>query len=360
MNRQDLRQLIDHRSPNSVSILARTHRTSPDNKRDPIQVKNLVNQAKERLLAENERRAIAPLLSRIDELVDEIDWPHALDGLAIFASDSLCAVQYLPFEVENRVIIDETFATRDVVHALSRSPRYRVVVLSEKPTRLYEGVRDDLEEVVDHGFPMVHEGRGGERPLMGGPGVNVSQQRDDAHRQFFRKVDAGLAAAMAGDPTPLVVVGVTRYHAFFDEVSAHTGKVIASLTGAHDKTPAHELGRMAWPEVDKALKERAQAWIGKVNEAVGANRVSSGLVQVWRAAAEGRGATVVVDANYAQPARLSDDGLDLTLVDDPTPMDVLDDAVDDVIELVLQKGGEVVFVDGGLDRHDRIALLLRF
>jgi predicted transcriptional regulator len=40
---------------------------------------------------------------------------------------------------------------------------------------------------------------------------------------------------------------------------------------------------------------------------------------------------------------------------------MIDDAVDEVIEIVLAKGGRVVFVeDGALNDHKHIALILRY
>jgi predicted transcriptional regulator len=40
---------------------------------------------------------------------------------------------------------------------------------------------------------------------------------------------------------------------------------------------------------------------------------------------------------------------------------VVDDAVDEIISLVLEKGGRVVFVDdGALPQHQRIAVMLRY
>jgi len=39
----------------------------------------------------------------------------------------------------------------------------------------------------------------------------------------------------------------------------------------------------------------------------------------------------------------------------------IDDAVDELLETVLQKGGRVVFVDDGtLNQHGRIAAILRY
>jgi hypothetical protein len=70
---------------------------------------------------------------------------------------------------------------------------------------------------------------------------------------------------------------------------------------------------------------------------------------------------LLVEENYHQPARIAADGVTLTLVDDPTPPDVVDDAVDEIISLVLEKGGRVVFVDdGALPQHQRIAVMLRY
>jgi hypothetical protein len=44
----------------------------------------------------------------------------------------------LPFRVKPRAVIDETFATRDLVYAFNRAPPYRVLLLGQKLT-LYDG-----------------------------------------------------------------------------------------------------------------------------------------------------------------------------------------------------------------------------
>jgi hypothetical protein len=95
--------------------------------------------------------------------------------------------------------------------------------------------------------------------------------------------------------------------------------------------------------------------------AVGLQRAASTLGEVWHLARLGRGKVLVVEEGYHRPARLNEwEQLDLN-VEDPTAPGVLDDAVDEVIETVLAKGGEVVFVeDGELAFHDRISLILRY
>jgi hypothetical protein len=359
MNRSDVIALQGHRGYPMVSVIAPTHRNSPDNKADPVVVRNLVDQAKERVLVEQTKREAAAVLEQLDELVDRVDWAHTLDGLALFASADHAELHYLPIAVRGRVVIDETFATRDLVAALARSKRYRVLVLSEKPTRLYDGVRDDLEEHVGDGFPKVHKGPGGATALPGG-NVNASTVRQEAHMSFFREIDAALGQLLAQDPTPVVVVGVTRYLGYYNKLTSHGDRIIATLEGSHDRTPAHELGKRVWALVEAELDAAAQAKIKELDAAESAGRLSSGLVQAWRAAAEGRGAHLLVDEGYEQAATLDDTGMVLTLTDDRDAPGVIDDAIDELIELVIAKGGEVTFVNGGLDKQQRVALMLRY
>jgi hypothetical protein len=80
MNRRDPLDLQTHRAHPSPSILLPTHRTAPDNRRDPILLKNLVTEATNRLEAEAGKRGAAPLLRTLEAQVAGVDLQHALDG----------------------------------------------------------------------------------------------------------------------------------------------------------------------------------------------------------------------------------------------------------------------------------------
>jgi hypothetical protein len=267
----------------------------------------------------------------------------------------------LPFTLKARVNVGETFLTRDLVFAMNRTPRYWTLVLSEKPTRLYAGTRDDLIEIQDGGFPSVHEGPGGEQSLPGGFGIKKSAYRDEYHRQFFRQIDAALKPFMADDPLPLAVVGVVRFLAFFNEVTDYKDSILTTLQGSHDKTSPHELGKLVWPLVKDAFTEQRQQELSELNRAVGERRFASAIGEVWRLASEGRGQLLLVEEGFHFPARVDETGRHLTPADDVTAPDVIDDAVDEIIETVLSKQGRVVFVENGqLEMHQRIALTLRY
>jgi hypothetical protein len=360
ISRVELRRLQSHSEYPSISILAPTHRTAPANQRDPVVVKNLVTLAVNRLSAEFKKREVDPLVKKLNKLVADIDWSHTEEALALFVSRDVALSVSLPFRVKARVGIDASFATRDLVFTLNRAPRYRVLVLTEKPTRLFDATTNVLTEHTKKPFPMIHKGAGGASKLPGGQGINRSGVRDDAHRQFFRQVDEAIEAIEKEDPLPLVVVGVDRYLAFFQEVTKNPDAIIGLLAGSHDNPSPSALGKQVWPifQAGSTLK-RTRALI-RLKEAVSVNRHASGIIQVWRAAFEKRCQILLVEADFEYPADVDETGASLAPYTGRGSA-ALDDAVDDVIEKVLADGGEVFFYEPGvLDLHQRIAAVLRY
>ncbi|NTU79011.1 MAG: hypothetical protein HGA45_06355 [Chloroflexales bacterium] len=362
MNKQDILALAAARAYPCLTITLPTHRTTPDNRQDPIRLKNLMGEAARRLADEQGKRESAVVLQSLERLAETIDHERNLDGLVIFVSAAVAHAEHVPFTLPERVIVDARFFTRDLVYAYNRSPRYWVLALSEQPTRLFAAVRDDLEELtVGSPFPMTHAGRGGARPLPNDPAINASQLRDEHHRGFFRAVDQALGAYLTADPLPVALVGVDRYLAFFREVTGHSEQIVTTLTGNHDQTSAHDLGRLVWPLVRESLAVRRTAIFSELEAAVGGQRSASTLGEAWRFAQEGRGATLVVEEGYHEPATVDPSGLHLLLDGEASGPAALDDAVDATIAAVLEKGGRVVFVDDGtLAAHGRIALILRY
>jgi hypothetical protein len=357
ITRHDLKELQALTKVPALSILLPTHRTSPDNKQDPIRVKNLVREAKDRLSTEFSARDLEPLLKNLDTLVDDIDYTYALDGLALFVSHDLAKKFYLPFTVPQRVVIDQTFATRDLVYGLHRAQRYWVFLLSQNASRLLAGTGDTLEEVFDGSFPIEMTGPGGTTAL---PYDSDSAYLDDRHRRFFQQVDRAFTAYAEDDTRPLILGGVIRQISFFQEVSEYTSQVAGTISGNFDKATVSEMVPEVWPFVQEVRdRQRADA-LAALDAAMGEGKVVSAIEEVWRLANEGRGKLLLVEKGYHVPAVVDERG-GLQVVEAKGGTDVMDDAVDEIIEAVLAKGGEVMLMDDdALPDHRHIALTLRY
>lgn len=360
LSRTELGALQAHRDYPSVTILLPTHRSAPANRQDRIRAKGLVKEATDRLHSEFSKRDVSAVTSNLQSLLKQVDWEHTLDGLALFASRGHASAVTLPFRVRARAVVDETFATRDLVFALNRTPRYRVLVLDEQATRLYDASAAVLDERTAKPFPLIHTGPGGRGRLPGGLGVDSSAVRDEAHRAFFRTADDAVASVQEADRLPLVVVGVERHLASFRAVTHQAEAIAGMLAGSHGRTSAAALGKLVWPVLQAGTTLRRTGALAQLDEAVSAGRSASGIDPVWRAAFEKRCRVLLVEASYEHPADVAPEGDRLLPYSGRGPA-ALDDAVDETIERVLAGGGEVFFYDEGtLDRHQRIAAVLRY
>ena len=359
ITRHDLKELQSMVSVPALSILLPTYRNFPDNKKDPIRVKNLVDDATERLSKEFSQREIEPLLLRLETLASDINYNHTQDGLALFVNHDVAKKFYLPFPVPERVVIDQTFATRDLVYGMHRNLRYWVFLLSQNATRLLAGTGENLEEVFDDNFPMQMTGPAATQPI---PYSADTAYVDDRHRRFFQQVDRAFAtyAQDEPEPLPLILGGVNRQISFFQEVSEYKGEIAGTLTGNFDRATVSELAPDIWELAQSVRQKRHDDALKALDEAMGQQKVVSTIEEVWRLANDGRGKVLLVEKNYHVPAVVTKNG-GLEVVKESGGTDVMDDAVDEIIESVLLKGGEVELMDDGeLTNHQKIALILRY
>ncbi len=240
---------------------------------------------------------------------------------------------------------------------MHRALRYWVLLLSQASTRLLAGTGETLEEVQDQNFPMQMTGPGATTAL---PHEADSAYVDDRHRRFFQQVDGAFTTYAKEESLPLVVGGVDRQISFFQEVSQYTPAIAGTLTGNFDRATPHELTAPVWSIIQSVREAQQTNALRQLDEARGAQKVVSTIEEVWRLAQDGRGKLLLVEKNYHVPAIVTENG-GLELAEQVGGTEVMDDAVDEIIEAVLAKGGAVAMVDdGSLLDEQHIALILRY
>ena len=132
------------------------------------------------------------------------------------------------------------------------------------------------------------------------------------------------------------------------------------MQGSHARTPLPTLARLIRPVIQDYLHSREREALTLLDKRSRAGAVATGMPAVWLAARAERPEMLAVEEGLFYPARVSRDGDLITPADDVEHPDVIDDAVDEVIETVLRRGGWVALVqNGALSASDRIALTLR-
>ena len=338
MNRLLLQDLQRRRSFPSVTVLLNARPGASLDPADVARLDRLVAQAAHRVAAEAPGPVGDEVVDQLRRLaVEQLDGPPPV-AFALCASPEIAVVVRLGQEVRERVVVDDTFATRDLVADLARSARYRVVAVSEQKVRMFLGDRRRLVEVLDDRWPLLREE--GQRPTS-----------------WAREVFDQLRLDHAELPLPAVVAGVERSVRRLGVDGAVM--VVGEVPGNHDRTSASELHALTWPEVDRYLEVDRVRALARLDEARSSRRFAGGIDEVWSLANDGRVDLVLVEESFEVSAHL--DPEHQLLQAHQLGRAVVDDIVDDTIEAVLLRGGRAVLVpDDQLAEHDHIAAVLRY
>lgn len=338
MNRALLADLQRQICYPSVTVLQNTRpgdALHADDATSLIHLADIVDNRLDGDVADETRRAIT---ATIVELIGRASSESPTRALAICVSPQHQAIVRLGREVRSRVIIDDTFATRDMVADANRTASYRVITVSDRKARVLLGDRTRLVEE-----------RGAEWPLLKDDDQNLAQ--------WSRAVSHAVQAIHREFPLPLVVAGVDR--SVRELLKLDGLEPIGTVPGNHDRTGWSDLHHLAWPLIVDWLRTDAARARTSLGVARDQHRYAGGLDEVWDLAQEGRVELLVVEDDYEVAARVRDGRLEPAK--DTWSPDVIDDVIDELIETVLSKGGRAVMVPSGdLADSDRVGAVLRY
>lgn len=345
----------------AVSVLTPTHRREPDKTQDPVRLRNAVTEAKKQLETDpavtRDRRA--DVSRQLDRALAEVDLAHAEDGLVIFAAPGEHQVWSLARSVPERVVLSDTFLTRNLVSAQAAERPFWVLSVSPHHVTLWNGGADRVTEESTAGFPMTRpvENFDPERRMR--IGDTPSTFRDEGTRSFLRGADIAMGKVLREDPRPLYVTGEEAALSLLDEA----GAVAATAVHVPHGGLAHGTRDAVWqavrPVVEAETRRSADGVARELDTARGRRAFAAGVDEVWRSAREGRVRLLAVEENYQVTVR-GDVG-DHLIPAESGETGAREDIVDEIVEQCLETGAEVRFLpDGTLGDADGIAGVLRY
>ncbi|WP_380168874.1 hypothetical protein [Jannaschia sp. R86511] len=340
----------------AVSLLLNTTPGAVMSAQDAATLHALHAEAVARLGGDERAGDTARLLDRLDRLVRDATHSPTAQALAVFAHRSTGSALRLSVPVTDRVVIDPTFATRDLVRALHRTPQHLVLCLTSTQARLFQGA-DELRPVHSHRFPLSNDRD--RRRSASRPGLATADTT-----AFLRIVDRAFGTYLRLHPAPVVLVGEERVVNEYERLSSHLDRCAGTLRANVTTEPLTRIAERVRPLLHTYLLSRQDEALALLERRLWADRAAVGLPAAWLAARHDRPEMLAVEESLFQAARIGADGDTLDLVNDPHQVrddpDVVDDIVDELIELVLRRGGWVALVeDGRLAGNGGVALTLK-
>jgi hypothetical protein len=354
-----------------ISIIVPTHRRSPGRVADKPGTEKLIKYAKEWLRVKYTESDLTSLLQSLDELYKEIDFMHNFEGIGLYVSDHFKMLVQFPFPVEEKVMVGDSFEVRDLLYKQDYGKPYLVLLISENRIRLFRGSWRELEEIKNEHFPRRYE----EEYIYNHPSRSTSYA-GEAHvkdfekdksvleeirfKDFFIKTDDLISKYNSGNNS-IILLGSQKELAWFETVTSHKISIAGKLYGNYDHESLAELAAITWPVMYEHLQQERRQLIDEFIEKSGWEKAISGISRIWQAASEGRALKLIVEKDYRVPGFVGKDDNQLYLHAPAVLHHIVADAVDDLMEMVLEKNGTVTFVDNDLLKdYNRIALITRY
>ncbi|MBA3898717.1 MAG: hypothetical protein H0X62_00670 [Bacteroidetes bacterium] len=342
MLKDKLEKLVSENSKPCVTISMNTHRTHPDNLQDVTVLKNLLKEAKERVISEYDKREASELLEKIESVEQEIDVNHNLDSLHIFLSNTTQEIIKSPWPTaQNMVNVAESFAVRPLIKALNRTEDYLILLVSQSGVSLMHALNDSIiEEIKNDDFPF---------PQTEHFATNLEKLSDGNHvdnlvREFLNKVDKAVVRVNNETGMHCVIVctedNYSRLMQVADKPSVYYGYVKID----YNNTSNHILAKSAYEMVESLQKQRRADAIVEMKEAVGQGKVITDLSEIVRAIKEGRGDLLISHNDFSQAVKMTGE-FSFDLVKDINQPGVIDDITSEIAWEVISKKGRVVFTN---------------
>jgi hypothetical protein len=381
LSKEFIKELLTIEQEPCLSLYMPTHRSHPENLQDPIRFKNLLRQLEESLSQKYSSGEVKKYIEPLEALADDDSlWNHTSNGLAVFSADGLFKVVGLPVSVDELAVVADSFHTKPLRQYMQSTDRYHVLGLSLHDIRLFEGNRHSLTEIElmpdipetitealgddltdKHSTVASYGGTGGESSSMHhGHGGRKDELEKDAER-FFRVVANNIYERYSKpSDLPLILAALPEHHNLFQKVNKNPLLLTDGIAINPSSISPDTLAKMAWEIMEPEYNLKLDSLVARFEQARANDKGSDDYKEVAIAAVEGRIDTLIVEADRIIPVRITNLVTGNTQKKDLTNPKV-DDLLDDMGELVIEMGGQVmVLPTGKMPSETGLAAIFRY
>jgi hypothetical protein len=363
-------RLRENTAMHCVTVTIPTHRKNPDKAVDPKEVNRVLKIVRDNLVLKYGKKVGSGLADRLEALEKTFDYTHSTEGLGLYVSEEISQLIKFPFNVTEKISVSNKFDFRDLLYMRAHLEEYIVLSVTKDVTNLYRGRGTELKEIVNQDFPRKYTDDYEYMPTYLGSSIGYSLksvERDPSviaelrFESFLKEVDKLLNTYLQ-DNKPFILATVKQEQGFFQKVTNNAAKISGKIVGNYSYESLAEFGNMAFEQITEYRNKLAEEHIANLTESIGKEMAVTGIRSVWKNAAEGKGMLLLVEKDFAKPGFVKrDDHYNLLLTPPVENHNIIGDAVEAIMETVLEKNGKISFVDNGtLTNHDQIALLLRY
>lgn len=343
LNDKDLKQLSGISGEWCVSLYLPTHRVGRETQQDPIRLRNLGTQARERLIEYGVHRPeVEKLMRPVEGLLSAANfWQHQGDGLAVFLSPEFSQTFRLPSRFDELAVVGRRFHIKPLLPLLNANGQFHILAISLNSIRLFLATRDTMTEVDLSAIPTSMEealhmddpekhldfhtsstgtGRMKERPaVFHGQGTGADEDDKKNIIRFFHYLNKGLGDVIEDREAPMILIGVDYLLPIYRKIYSYPEVIQGEVKGSPEGMSEKEMHRHAWELVKPIFDAGRNDAIKQFERLKGrqSGLVTTDLETALKAAVHGGVDSLLIPAGVQRWGRYVMDKNQMVLEEDP-------------------------------------------
>lgn len=287
------------------------------------------------------------VMLKLNTIIKNLNFSTFRKSIAIYVSPVFEKVIYMSMPVHETITINESFVIRDIVHAKKETPTYLVLVLSEKWSTVYEGDASGLVKIKSNGAGNMSD------PGPGATGGKTVSRDTFFVKRFLQHIDEGLSILLSVMPLPVLVLGNKNVVAIFKSVTANSKSVVECIEGRYEKADEAALFNKIYPYIADWDKIKIKHLYHQLEKAATGEKLVSGIAGVQQSVLQHRNQLLVIGKSLLDSAEMPEAGITPDGTYRFNKFSCVRHLIDDIIERVLENGGDVEMVDDDVlgDQH---------
>jgi hypothetical protein len=218
-----------------------------------------------------------------------------------------------------------------------------------------------MKEVEFEGMPLNIEDVTNAHSVPGWDYLDTQAWEEKNIRNYIHFIDEVIdkefRQSPVAAPQPIILMGDTKILGYYKQMTSNADRIAGMVEGNYEYANTDELKRRIAPVLEQIDRRDEENALTLLYGAVNTNHYAAGIAEVWRAVAEKKCRLLLVETDYHQAARAGENPYTI-LIDDEIEnvRNRIPDAVDDIIEMTFNGGGDVVFLENGkLEEYQHIA-----
>lgn len=316
VNKETILELNEIAEEISVSIYMPTNKSEPEASQDSIRFKNLLknlrNQLSEKGLNEKETEE---LLSKAESLLGQSEfWRYNDKGLAIFITDEFFKFYRLPFEMEERILIDNHFLVTPLIRMMTLEGTFCILSVSQKNVRLLKCTSESVEQIEITDAPtnleefrkfdvyqksvQQHSGENRGGAIFHGHGGG-----DDSTKvveEYLRTIENEVTSVMRKRQDPLILAGVDNAVAHYRKANHYHRLMDEAIIENPDLLSDEELKSKAWEHIQSYFLKDMYDDLERLGNASETDKYSGELQEIIEGAYFGKVDTLFIPVGKAE------------------------------------------------------------